>query len=465
MKLAWQAAAFLLTTATLFTGCTTEKKKNEDPAASIDVRPSFPVRFATGKVSPAVVRIDVVTETFSQGQPRSSRSLGSGVIIDNQGFILTNFHVAGRAKRLDVTLSNLEHVRAKLIGSDHWTDLALIQLDLDELKRKNLTFSYAELGRSSDVSLAQPVMAVGTPYGLSRTVTAGIISNTDRYFEESSIGEYETGWFNNWLQMDAAINPGNSGGPLINWRGEVVGINTRGSPTANNLGFAIPIDVAKDVVKQLRSDGKVTRSYIGAQLQPLQDLETFYDVPGNKGVLVASVEKDSPAANAGLKAEDVLVAVDGKPVSARFPEELAPVRKLLSDYAVGSVLQLQVRRRGETQPRVLAVTTEKLESKITEEKSIAAWGLSVRDLTRAYLREKRIPYVKGVLVTGARPGSVGETAQFRNGDIILKVDNKPVTTAEELEKVVAAWEKNPKVAGVDIQRDRGTLLLVIKPRE
>jgi serine protease Do len=457
----------------------------DPPAPSIDIRPSFPVRFATARISPAVVRLDVVTEEFSRGQSSASRSIGSGVVIDRQGHVLTNFHVAGRAKRIDITLANQEHVRGKLIGSDHWTDLALVQLDLDEVARKGLSFDVAPLGNSADVTLGQPCMAVGTPYGLSRTVTAGIVSNTDRFFDETNIEGYETGWFNNWIQMDAAINPGNSGGPLINLRGEVIGINTRGYSDANNLGFAIPIDTAKEVVKELLAHGKVTRSYIGVQLQPLQDLEKFYDLGSNQGVLVASVEKSSPAENAGLRAEDILLAVNGTPVNARFPEQLASVRKMISEYPVGDTLQLTVRRGtgpaltastraaattsrpAETAPRAesrtFAVKTEKLESTKTEEKAVGAWGLTVRDLTRAYLRDARLPYMQGVLVTGTRAGSPADRAQMRGGDIILRVDNKPVTSAEELEAAVAAWEKDKKPVGVDVSRDRGQIILVVRP--
>src|SRR5262249_51181548 len=153
-------------------------------------------------------------------------SIGSGVIIDKQGHILTNFHVAGRAKRIQITLADQEHVRATLVGSDHWTDLALVQLDMDEIKRKNLSFDIAPLGSSANIALGQPVMAVGTPYGLSRTITSGIISQPDRAFDYliTIAPGYETGWFNNWIQTDAAINPGNSGGPLINLKGEVIGI-------------------------------------------------------------------------------------------------------------------------------------------------------------------------------------------------------------------------------------------------
>ncbi len=435
---------------------------SKDPAR-INTKPTFAVEYATSRISPTVVRLDVVRETYVQGQLRSERSIGSGVIIDNDGHVLTNFHVAGRAKRLDITLANLEHVRATLVGSDHWTDLALVKLDMDEVKRKGLTFQPAVLGDSQQVQLGQPVIAVGTPYGLTRTVTMGIVSNTDRFFDESTINGYETGWFNNWIQMDAAINPGNSGGPLINLRGDVIGINTRGSPTGNNLGFAIPINTAKQVVKEILASGKVSRSYTGVVLQPMQDLERYYDVAGDKGVMVASVEKASPAAVAGLKAEDILLAVDGQPTNARFPEQLAHTRKLMADYPVGAAIKLTVRRPGSTDPLTLTVTTEKLESVITEEQSIPGWGLTVRNLTRAYLRDARLPYMQGVLITGARAGSPADVATLRNGDIILKVAGKIVTNADELEKIVDAWKKTKKPIDVTIRRDRSELTQVIKP--
>ncbi|MGN6370113.1 MAG: trypsin-like peptidase domain-containing protein [Phycisphaerae bacterium] len=457
------AAALALASLLSFGGCAA----HDDPT-NINVQPSFPVRYATSRISPAVVRLDVVTENFIQGQSRSERSIGSGVIIDDLGHVLTNFHVAGRAKRIDITLANLEHVRAKLLGSDHWTDLALVQLDMDEIHRRHLSFSHADLGESNSVMLGQPVMAVGTPYGLSRTVTAGIVSNTDRFFDESDIDGYETGWFNNWIQTDAAINPGNSGGPLIDLHGDVIGINTRGVSSGNNLGFAIPIDVAKEVIKVLldpANHGRVDRSYIGVQLQPLQDFEKFYDIAIDKGVLVASVENDSPAAIAGLKAEDIVLAIDDTPVNVRFPEQLAAVRKRISDYPIGTTLTLTVHRPGKAEPLKISVKTEKLESVITEEQAVPAWGLSVRDLTRAYLRDNRIPYTKGVLVTGSRPGSPAQVANIGRDDIILKVDNKPVTNVDELQAAVEAWSKNPRPIAIDIRRGRGEILQVLKPRD
>ncbi len=463
-KLGTRAAAAMLVGMLLATGgCATQ-----DTASRMNPGPSPAVHYATQRVSPAVVRLDVVTDEFINGQARASRSIGSGVIIDKEGHVLTNFHVAGRAKRIDITLANMEHVRAELVGSDHWTDLALVKLDMDELRRRKLSFQFAPLGMSRDVELGQPVMALGTPFGLTRTLTAGIISNTDRFFDESTIGQYETGWFNNWIQTDAAINPGNSGGPLINLRGEVVGINTRGASGGNNLGFAIPIDVAREVVRDILDHKKVLRSYIGVQLQPLQDLETYYDITDNKGVLIRSVEPQSPAAQAGVQPEDMLLAVNAKPVTVRFPEQLADVRKLIADQPIGSQLSLTLRRGSKNNEKMLTVSmkTEKLESKVTEEKSIAAWGISVRDLTRAYLRKQKLPAdLEGVLVTGLRAGSAAQTAGLQDDDIILRVAGQKVSTAEMLETQVLAVQKIGKPVAVDVRRDRSEKVLVIKPQD
>jgi serine protease Do len=445
--------------------------------AAIDIRPAPEVRFAVARVSPALVRIDVWTETFSRGVPIPQHSLGSGVIIDAEGHVLTNFHVAGRARKsvdaagvshrtVDVTLANLEHVKAEVIGSDHWTDIAVVKLDLDELKRRNLTFSWAPMGDSAEVTLGQTVMALGTPYGLSRTVTSGIVSNTERYIDESNIGGYETGWFNNWIQTDAAINPGNSGGPLINLRGEVVGINTRAINDGNNLGFAIPINTAKEVVEKILTAKKVSRSYTGVLLQPMQDLETYFDLPAG-GALIKSVEKDSPAAIAGVKGQDILLAVDGIPVNARFPEQLAAVHKLIADHPIGTTIKLTVRRgTSASAPKTTYdVTTDRLESIVAEEQTNKTWGLSVRDVTRAYLRDVRLPMLKGVLVTGVTSSLPGDLAKIQPDDIIMSVAGKPVTNVDEFEEAVAAWKKAPATIKVVVRRDRNEMDCILKPTE
>ena len=266
------------------------------PQAVVDV---------TGRIFPAVVRIDVAQEIYAEGKRTVRRGIGSGVIIDDDGRVLTNFHVAGRAAEIFVTLYSKERVRAKLVGEDHWTDLAVVQMDMDEVKQKKITFRHAALGESKYLIPGQDVMAVGTPFGLARTMTLGVVSNNERTFypERMSIDEYETGDFANWIQMDTPINPGNSGGPLVDMTGKVVGINTRGG--GQNLNFAVPIDTAKEVITKILETagpdkkGRVDRSDLGIDFKPMQVLETFFSVDIDKGVLVNSVDRNSPAEKAG----------------------------------------------------------------------------------------------------------------------------------------------------------------------
>ncbi|HRG56714.1 MAG TPA: trypsin-like peptidase domain-containing protein, partial [Lacunisphaera sp.] len=240
----------------------------------------------------AVVRIDVREIEFNDGAKRITGGVGSGVIISNDGLVLTNAHVVSpQAVEISVTLASLERINAKLVGWDHWTDLALLRIDLEAIKSRRLSFAVADFGDSDDLFVGQTVFAVGTPHGLTRTVTRGIISNNNRYFEDSrGVNGYETGAFNTWLQTDAAINPGNSGGPLVTEDGKVVGINSRGYVGADNLGFAIPAKVARTVAATLVKEGAVTRSYAGIGFRELQDLERFYALSANTGVLVANVD-------------------------------------------------------------------------------------------------------------------------------------------------------------------------------
>ena len=437
--------------------------------SQISTAPSLEVQYATAHISPAVVRIDVVSEYFEQGVAKQTRSIGSGVLIDAQGHILTNFHVAGRAKRLDVTLYNQEHVKATLIGSDHWTDLALIQLDMDEIHKKGFTFQWARLADSAKVQLGQPVLAVGTPFGYSRTVTAGIVSNTDRFTTDlTSIDGYETGWFNNWIQTDAPINPGNSGGPLVNMRGEVIGINSKGLTSGNSLAFAIPANTCKQVIAAILAHKKVSRSYIGIQLQPLQDLESYYELAANKGALISSVDPDSPAARAGLHPGEtyLLLAVNDVPINVRFPEQLAAARKFIADEPIGTTLKLTVTKADRTHaaPTVLSVTTEKLESAVTEERAVAYWGLSIRDLTRSYLRRAHLPTVEGVLITSISEGSPAQEAKLQTDDIITRVNDRRITGADDFEDQLKKLELTSAPARVEVRRDRSALYLIVKPK-
>jgi serine protease Do len=428
------------------------------PQAVVDV---------TARIFPAVVRLDVAQEIYSEGKRTVQRGIGSGVIFDDEGRILTNFHVAGRAAEIFVTLYSKERVRGKLIGDDHWTDLAVVQMDADELKQKKVGFRHAELGESKQLIPGQDVMAVGTPFGLARTMTLGVVSNNERTFypERMRIDEYETGEFANWIQMDTPINPGNSGGPLVDMTGKVVGINTRGG--GQNLNFAIPIDLAKQVVAKILETagpdkkGRVDRSDLGLDLKPMQDLESFFAVDIDKGVLVNSVDRSSAASKAGVRPQDILLEVDGHPTNVRFPEELAPVRKMMSDISIGTEVPLTLQRGKEVLH--LTAKTLKLQGSVGDEKEFSLWGLSVRDMTRAYANRAQLDDATGVVVTTLSPGYAAAKAELFPGDVIRSVNNQKVEDLDAFNKLYKeSTDKKQKTVLLQIQRGRGRQSAVLK---
>ena len=411
----------------------------------------------------AVVRIDVREVAFESGARRYAGSIGSGVILSADGLVLTNAHVANpRAVELSITLANLERVSAKLVGWDHWTDLALLRIDVADAKRRGLKFATADFGDSDKLFPGQTVFAVGTPHGLTRTVTRGIISNNNRYFEDNNgVNGYETGAFNTWLQTDAAINPGNSGGPLVSEDGKIVGISSRGYLGANNLGFAIPANIAKKIVAGLVHDGAITRSYIGLVPGALQDLENFFALALNTGVLVNSVDLGSPAAKAGLRGGDIVLTIDGANVDGRFPEQLPPIQNLIASRPVGAKLRLTYKRGAQTTETTLI--TEKLESRVGEEWALDKWGLSVRKVSRTFARENQLPDDNGVLVIGVQPGFPAEVAGVSRGDIIRKINQQPVASLAVIQAAHAAYEAKPAPTLFEAQRDRRVSLYILKP--
>ncbi len=428
------------------------------PRAVVDV---------SSKIFPTVVRIDVAQEIYAEGKRTLRRGIGSGVIIDADGHILTNYHVAGRAAEIYVTLYSKERVPAKLIGDDHWTDLAIIQLDMDTLKKKNITFAFAPLGESGHLITGQPVMAIGTPFGLNRTMTLGIISNNERTFypEQMQIDEFETGEFSNWIQMDTPINPGNSGGPLVDMTGKVIGINTRGG--GQNLNFAIPIDTAKPVIASILATatperkGRVDRSDLGIDFKPLQDLETFYDIDINKGVLVNSVDNGSAAEKAGVRSQDILLEINGRPTNVRFPEELVAVRRMIADLPIGSQVDLLVKRG--KQDIHFTAKTQKLQGAVGEEKELVLWGMSIREVTRAYANQQQLDDSIGVVVTTMSPGYPAAEAELESGDVILAVNQQPATDLDEFLRLYNASLRNKDAQILlDIERGRGHRSAVLK---
>jgi serine protease Do len=411
----------------------------------------------------AVVRINVEQMVLDEGAKRIEASIGSGVILTPDGLVLTNAHVASwRAFEINITLANLEHVNAKLVGWDHWTDLALLRLDMDDVRRRQLKFTHAEFGDSDKLYPGQTVYAVGTPYGLTRTVTRGIISNPHRYFEgDLDVDGYETGTFNTWLQTDAAINPGNSGGPLVTEDGRIVGISSRSYLGANNLGFAIPANVAKGVVAGLVRSGSIPRSYIGIVPAALQDLESFYALALNTGMLIDSVEAASPAARAGLRGGDILLAINGMKVDGRFPEQLPPIQNLIASQPVGATLSLTVKRGAQTSN--FSVVTERLESSVGEERAIEPWGLSVRKISRTYARENQLDSDNGVIVIGVQPGYPADVAGLAPGDIITRINRHDVSSLDVINAAAAAYAAKPEPTLFEAERERHVLLYVLKP--
>ena len=411
----------------------------------------------------AVVRIDVRELAFEAGARRYTASLGSGVVLSADGIILTNAHVASRrAVEINITLANLERVGAKLVGWDHWTDLAVLRIDLAEVTRRGLKLTYAEFGDSGKLFPGQEVFAVGTPHGLTRTVTRGIVSNNNRYFEDTrGVGGYETGMFNTWLQTDAAINPGNSGGPLVTADGKVIGISSRAYLGANNLGFAIPSSTARVVLERLVRDGVIVRSYVGIVPGALQDLENFYALALNTGMMVSSVDPGSPAAKVGLRAGDIVLAIDGARVDGRFPEQLPPIQNMIASRPIGSALKFTVKRGAETRDHV--VVTEKLESRIGEEWALEKWGLAVRRVSRAYARENQLEDTNGVVVIGVQPGFPADVAGVSRGDVILKINQRPIVSPEVVNAAHAAYEAAPAPTLLETQRNRRVSLLILKP--
>jgi len=418
-------------------------------------------KIARDRVYPASVRVDARRTEYVGGEKRRTGGSGSGVIFDEQGHILTNYHVAGRADELTCILFNKERVKARLVGSDPWTDLAVIQLDLDEVKQKGLAFERASFGDSAKMEEGDSVLAIGSPFGLSRSISRGIISCHDRILGTGLDlgGGLETGLFNTWLQTDAAINPGNSGGPLVNFRGEVVGVNTRGG--GNELGFAVPINVAKEVIRQILEKGKVTRSTIGLTLQPLQDLETFFEVGKSEGAVVSAVEPDGPAAKAGLQPRDLLIEYNGGKVEGRYPEQLFDIRRRISDTPVGGKVQVKVKRA--TEVKALEIVTEELTTVRGDEENFPKWGVVAQTVTERLAQRENLGSTRGAYVTGIRRGEPAEAGGLGRGDVITRVGDENVTSIRDLKKYYdEAVKKKQAMVLLKVRRGLAVLPILLK---
>lgn len=391
---------------------------------------------AQSRVLPALVHVQPISEVSTGGQTRRETGVGSGVIIDAAGTIVTNYHVVGKeATRIFCTLASKERVGADLIGGDPYTDIAVIRLKADDLKHDA---PYAVLGRSADLQEGEFVIALGSPMSLSRSITHGIISCRDRFLgvDGRLPGGEQTGNFNTWIQTDAAINFGNSGGPLVNLQGEVIGINSRrGSVFADNLGFAIPIDVVREVVDQILRDGRVVRSTIGIDLQPLQELEDFFGFDAPAGALIAGIAPNSPAERGGLRVGDILLRFGGTETAARYAEQIPAVYKTIADTPVGETVAVEAYRLGQ---RVsLEVVTQELGESVGEEFGAADWGFTVRAITEQDARDRRLEDRTGVLVSSKSAEERSQLRWLSPGDVIRAINGEDVASLERFREIYA----------------------------
>jgi serine protease Do len=382
--------------------------------------------------------------------PRQVRGMGTGFIIDPAGFIVTNHHVVDGAKTIEVALSDGRKLPGKVVGSDAETDVALLKIEASGLPT-------IPLGSSRAVKVGEPVMAIGNPFGLDHTVTVGIISGTGRI-----IG---AGRFDDFLQTDAAINPGNSGGPLVNTRGEAIGIASAIASRSGGfqgIGFAIPIDLARPVVQQLRTAGRVSRGWLGVSIQPMTpELAKSFGLTGPEGgALVASVMEGSPAEKAGVKPGDVIVKYDGKAVDG--PRKLSA---LVANTEIGKAVELSIVRDGKVQP--LRVTIGNLADSrearaATPDNRVAErLGVEVQQLTPELARRLGVRDPRGVVVTEVRPDSPAAQAGLAEGDVIREVNRVRVERLDDLEQALAQREGGDGQVLLRVEREGAGRYLLI----
>lgn len=386
---------------------------------------------AKNRVAPALVHIRPVKEVYQQGQRREVPVIGSGFIITPDGYIVTNEHVAGESRFVRCVLSDKSEVDARVVGVDPYTDLAVLKLDLPD------RLPYVAFGDSDKLESGQTVIAMGSPLGLSRSVSMGIVSVTGRHLSGQTDHP-----FTNWIQTDAAINQGNSGGPLLNIRGEVIGVNTMVLRGAENVGFAIPSNLVRQVAEQIMGHGHVRRSWLGLELQ---EMLARTEDPTRKGVLVAGVDPLSPAFEARIQPGDILLSVGGTPTNARFEEDLPPVNKFIADLPVGEEVRLSLQRGDETFE--VPLVTEERGGLKGAQVEFSGWGFTAAELTPAVVRRAGLDSREGVLVSGAQVGGIANKAGLAQGDIILSVDGVKVENLAGFKEVYDARvaDKTPLV--------------------
>ena len=444
-------------------GCEPSERgiRADAPSRQIDFQEI--IRTAKKKVYPALVFVKPIQETFRGGERTRAEVYGSGVIISADGYVVTNHHVAEKAIEVNCVLGDREQVPATVVGIDPETDLAVLKL---ELGKDHSPLTVASFADSDKAQAGQFVMALGSPFGFTRSISLGIISNTTRYIGFTTQYQY-----NLWLQTDAAINPGNSGGPLVDTRGQVIGINTLGTWTGS-IGFAIPSNVVQDVVDRLLARAaktdpndwpvKVVRAYAGMQLQALNDFKTNTFTDSTKGVLVQSVDAGAPADKAGIANGDIILAVNGRVIDGAYVEDLPMLRVMFADLPVDKPARVLIARKpggakpGKPTPATSPATmpsgitrtdiggrelheltmTAVIRGKFEgEDLDLRKWNMTVKEISKfANPGLHFLHPAGGVFIQGIRgPGNAAD-AGLRRGDIILEIARTRMKTLKDVKK-------------------------------
>ncbi|MCM1958564.1 Do family serine endopeptidase [Acinetobacter modestus] len=439
--------------------------------AAVQVNAASPVDFSNlvEQVSPAVVSVNVVKkmtqEELLQQQvpeilrrffgnqviipqqqgPQEKTAYGSAFFISKDGYLVTNHHVIENASRISITLNDRRELDATLVGSDERTDVAV-------LKVNGANFPELKIGNVNQLKVGEPVLAIGSPFGFDYSASAGIVSAKSRNMSgETSVP---------FIQTDAALNPGNSGGPLFNQRGEVVGVNSRifsGTGGYMGLSFSIPIDVAMDVVQQLKTNGKVTRSYLGVMLQDIdRNLAEAYKLPKPEGSLINQVTPKSPAEKAGLKSGDVILKINGSSIS-----RTSDLLNVLNRVAPSQTVQLEVLRDDKVRTISATLGTAPDDTPAAEDKNnpTSGLGMSIRNLTPE--EQAKLDVRGAILVQDVKRGSLASLSNIVAGDVILQVNGTPILNSQMFVKTMAALPKN-SVARVAIIRQGQRAILGLR---
>ena len=417
------------------------------------------------RVFPTIVRIEAIRLRPSDGRLTKQWTGGSGVIISDKGFLVTNCHVTEDGDFFRCYLYDGTHVEAKLVGQDALTDLAVLQLDLSQRAKGAAPLVVAKFGDSDGLVAGEEVFALGSPGFLSQSVTRGIVSNPSLVLPEQTVGRMmlrgeDVGMLVRWILHDASIFGGNSGGPLVNARGDIVGINEIG---VVSLSGAIPSNLAKTVAAQIISTGRVTRGWSGLTVQPR--LEADGEAVG---VIVGDVAADSPAAKAGMQPGDVVLAGDGHAIEGAEEKAVAHFNRLEAGQLPGNDLVVEFSRAGKKQTAKVRLTAR--EPARADDAELANWGAIARDLTQKIARSERLPDARGVWLENIRPAGPSGQAEptLRRGDVLIAVDGTPVGNVEELRAVTAKLmvgaPKGLRTVLANVRRDGAVLSAVVELR-